>query len=142
MRINWPAAVLALGLSAPAGACPGLEVEEPWIREAPPGAMMTAAYARLRNAGDRLLRIDGGFAANFASAELHRSIVENGISRMVHGEPLELLPGATGALAPGSWHLMLLRPSRPLKAGEQVAVALKCGRQAKEFVFTVKAAQE
>lgn len=133
---------LALLLAAaPAWACPGLEATEAWIRQAPPGAMMTAAYARLRNAGDQLLRIDGAFGAAFAGAELHRTVVENGISRMRHGEPLELLPGATAELAPGGWHLMLMRPSHPLKAGEQVPIALKCGRQATEFLFTVRGAE-
>lgn len=101
--------------------------------------MMTAAYAKLRNGGDRLLRIDGALGADFAGAELHRTLVENGISRMRHGEPLELLPGATAALEPGGWHLMLFRPARPLKAGDRVPLALKCGKAASEFTFTVRA---
>lgn len=101
--------------------------------------MMTAAYAKLRNAGDRLLRIDGALGADFAAAELHRTVVENGISRMVHGEPLELRPGAAAALEPGGWHLMLIRPARPLRAGDAVPLALKCGQQATEFTFTVRA---
>ena len=135
-------AAVALLACAPVQACPGLEVKDAWIREAPPGAMMTAAYARLRNGGQRLLRIDGAFGAAFAGAELHRTVVENGISRMVHGEALELAPGASGALEPGGWHLMLLRPARALKAGERVPLALKCGREATEYTFIVKALSE
>lgn len=134
-------AALALLAGTPAQACPGLVVEDAWIREAPPGAMMTAAYAKLRNDGRQALRIDGAFGADFASAELHRTVVENGLSRMVHGEPLELRPGAQAALEPGGWHLMLFRPSRPLKAGDRVPLALKCGQQAAEFSFTVRAPQ-
>ena len=132
-------AAVALLACAPARACPGLQVEDAWIREAPPGAMMTAAYARLRNAGSRLLSIDGALGKDFAAAELHRTVVENGLSRMVHGEPLQLEPGATSALAPGGWHLMLMRPAHALKAGDQVPLALKCGREASEFIFTVRA---
>jgi copper(I)-binding protein len=134
-------ASLLLLAAAPAGACPGLEIDGGWIRAAPPGAMMTAGYARLRNTGDRLLRVDGAFGAGFAGAELHRTVVEDGISRMVHGEALELAPGATAALAPGSWHLMLMRPARPLQAGDRIPLALKCGRDATEATFTVKAAE-
>lgn len=136
-RIVATALVLACG---PAAACPGLEVESAWIRATPPGAMMTAAYAKLRNAGTRLLSIDGAFGADFAGAELHHSVVENGISRMRHGEPLQLEPGASGALEPGGWHLMLMRPTRPLQAGDRVPLALKCGREAVEVTFTVRAA--
>lgn len=116
-------------------------MEDAWIREAPPGALMTAAYARLRNDGRQLLRIDGALGDAFGSAELHRTIVENGISRMLHGEPLELPPGGRAALEPGGWHLMLFRPARPLKAGDTVPLALKCGKQASEFPFTVRAPQ-
>jgi len=134
-----PLAALALLAAHSAQACPGLAVEDAWIRAAPPGAMMTAAYAKLRNDGRQLLRIDGAFSADFAGAELHRTVVENGISRMLHGEPLELAPGARGALEPGGWHLMLMRPTRPLNAGDRVPLALKCGKQAAEFTFTVRA---
>lgn len=133
--------LLTLLAAAPAWACPGLQAEDAWIREAPPGAMMTAAYAKLRNAGDHLLRIDGAFGTDFGGAMLHRTVVENGMSRMVHGEPLELAPGARAALAPGGWHLMLMRPARPLKAGDRVPLSLKCGKQATELLFTVKAAE-
>lgn len=131
-------AAAALLLCGPARACPGLQVEDAWIRQAPPGALMTAAYARLRNAGTRLLSIDGAFGADFAAAELHRTVVENGVSRMRHGEPLPLEPGASGALEPGGWHLMLMRPARPLQVGDRVPLALKCGREATEYTFTVR----
>lgn len=135
-RMSAAAALLACG---PALACPGLQVDEAWVRATPPGAMMTAAYAKLRNAGTRLLSIDGAFGADFAGAELHRTVVENGISRMRHGEPLQLEPGVSGALEPGGWHLMLMRPARALKAGDRVPLALKCGREATEYTFTVRA---
>jgi copper(I)-binding protein len=128
--------------SAAAPACPGLAVEDAWIREAPPGAMVTAAYARLRNRGEQLLRIEDADSPEFGGAELHRTVVENGISRMLHGQVLELLPGARSALEPGGWHLMLFRPARALKAGEQVPVALRCGTQAGEFLFTVRKGSE
>ena len=134
-------AMLAWLGAAAAQACPGLQAEDAWVREAPPGAMMTVAYAKLRNVGTKPLRITGGASKDFASAELHRTVVENGISRMVGGK-LEIAPGAAAALEPGSWHLMLMNPSRPLNAGDQVSIALRCGRKATEFTFTVKAGTE
>lgn len=138
MRLLGLAALLAV--VTPAWACPGLEATEAWIREAPPGAMMTAAYAKLHNTGEQLLQVDGAFGDDFGSAMLHRTVVENGLSRMVHGEALSIAPGARAELAPGGWHLMLMRPNRPLKAGDRVPLALRCGKQGKEFTFTVKAA--
>lgn len=135
-------ATLVLLAAGPAQACPGLEVDDAWIREVPPGSTMTVAYARLRNVGPQTLRIEGGSSNEFAGAELHRTVVENGISRMVGGAALELAPGAHAALEPGSWHLMLMNPARPLRAGDHVRLAFQCGKKASEFTFTVKAGPE
>lgn len=136
MRILAVAALLAC---ASAHACPDLVVEDAWIRATPPGTTMTAAYAKLRNGGKQALSIDGALAPNFASAELHRTIVEDGVSRMRHGEPLQIAPGAQAALEPGGWHVMLMRPTRPLRAGDRVPLALQCGGEGTEYTFIVRA---
>jgi periplasmic copper chaperone A len=141
MRI--PALITLLCLTAlPAGAaqaCPGLVVEDAWIRQPPPGATMAAGYARLRNAGAGPLQVDGARGDAFGSVALHRTVVEDGVSRMRHGEPLDLAPGAAAALEPGGWHLMLMRPARELRAGDRVELALTCGGAATPAVFTVRA---
>lgn len=143
MRIAAVLALLVLPwVWAPAAACLGLLAEDAWIREAPPGATSTAGYARLRNAGEQALRIDGATAPAFASAALHRTVIEKGVSRMRHGEALEIAAGASASLEPGGWHLMLMRPSQPLQAGDRVPLALKCGAETAEFMFVVKALSE
>ena len=135
-------AIFILCFSAPALACEGLDVRDGWIREAPAGTMVTAAYAVLSNKGPDPLVVDGAFSPVFAGAELHRTMVENGISRMRHGDGLELAPGDTARLEPGGWHLMLFRAKRPLKAAEQIPIVLRCGKRGTEALFTVKAAPE
>jgi periplasmic copper chaperone A len=133
--LGFLAAMLA---GAAAQACPGLVVEDGWIREAPPGAMMTAGYARLVNTGKTPLTVDGAGAAGFEGVELHHTVVEDGESRMREGR-LEIAAGASAALAPGGWHLMLFGAARTPKAGETVQLTLSCGPQRREFPFTVKA---
>jgi len=128
------AAMLA---SAAAHACPGLAVEDGWIREAPPGAMMTAGYARLVNTGTKPLTIDGARARGFEGVELHHTVVEDGLSRMREGR-LEIAAGGSAALAPGGWHLMLFGAERAPAAGETVRVTLSCGKHEREFLFTVR----
>jgi periplasmic copper chaperone A len=132
-------AAMLVALAGSGGTCAGLDVTAAWIREAPPGAMMLAAYATLANKGDHALLIDGGQGQDFASVELHHTVVENGMSRMTSGHALALAPGARTTLAPGGWHLMLVEPRRALKAGDRVPLALSCGAGTKTFVFTVKA---
>lgn len=131
-------AAAALLACTSAHACPDLVVEDAWIRAAPPGSTMTAGYARLRNAGPRPLTVSGAATPGFAAAELHQTVVEDGVSRMRHGEPLRVAPGARAALEPGGWHLMLMGPTRALPAGARVPVALQCGAEATEYVFTVR----
>jgi periplasmic copper chaperone A len=135
-----PLALVLLLAAAEALACPGLEVREAWIREAPQGAMMTAGYARLANTTGAVLVLDGASSPLFDSVEIHRSAVVDGMAKMLQ-EPLSLAPGATAALAPGSWHLMLFEPARGLQAGEKVPVWLQCGTQRSEHAFTVRGAR-
>lgn len=123
-------------------ACEGLEITDAWIREAPPGSMMTAAYAKLRNTGNQLLIVDGTFSSEFGGAELHRTVLEDGISRMLARQTIELLPGQRQTLEPGGYHLMLFRPNRPLKTGDKVPLALRCGKKAVEAFFTIRASVE
>ena len=135
-----PLAAALLLTAADALACPGLEVREAWIREAPPGAMMTAGYAQLANRGSRPLSLEGAVSADFGGAELHRSVLVGGVAKMIQ-EPLRLAPGTTGTLEPGGWHLMLFRPARTLKAGDRVQLSLQCGAESQKVTFIVRSMQ-
>lgn len=133
------ALVIAAALaSTGAAACPGLEVENAWIRQAPPGTMMTAAYARLVNTGKQPLVVDGAHGRDFSGVELHQTQVQGGMSRMRPGK-LEVPAGGSAALEPGGWHLMLFGIARGLAAGDTVPLTLTCDESASEFPFTVKA---
>lgn len=133
------ALVIAAALaSTGVAACPGLEVENAWIRQAPPGAMMTAAYARLVNTGKQPLVVDGARGKDFGGIELHQTQLQGGMSRMRPGK-LEVPAGGSASLEPGGWHLMLFGIARGLAAGDTVPLTLTCGEDASEFPFTVKA---
>lgn len=126
-------------LSGSAYACPGLDLRDGWIRQAPPRSTVMAGYARLANKGAEPIVVDKAGSPAFGAAELHRTVVENGISRMLRDQPLAIAPGAQAVLEPGGWHLMLFRPARELKAGDQVPVRLECRGAAQSFTFTVRA---
>lgn len=127
----WPAAT--------ALACDGLEVESGWVRPPLPGMAMTAGYARLANRGDAALTIDRVSSVAFGGADLHRTEVEDGLSRMRRALPLTLAPGAVQVLEPGGYHLMLFDPAGPLLSGAALAVEFHCGQQSRQAPFTVQA---
>ena len=102
-------------------------VEDAWIPAAPPGAGVMAGYLTLRNGGAGALRCERASGADFGAIEIHRTLIEDGQSRMLRDQVIEAAPGATASLAPGGMHLMLFRPQRELKPGDTTALTLHCG---------------
>jgi len=121
MRLNW-SWLLALGCALNAHAAGRLVVENAWIPVPPPGVMMLAGYAILRNAGDAPLVINGAQSESFADVSLHYSFERDGLSRMRPVDELDVQSGSYRVLEPGGYHLMLMRPKRELKAGDTVKI--------------------
>jgi periplasmic copper chaperone A len=79
------------------GACADearIEAKDAWIAEAPPGAQVLAAYVQLHNRSGEPLRCDGVYGAEFGAAEIHRTLIEDGRSRMLRGQTIEAPAGA------------------------------------------------
>ncbi len=68
---------------------------------------MAAAYFELINPGKESLRLGRIQSPGFKSIEIHRSVIEKGISRMRRIPTLELQPGQRVQFEPGGMHLML-----------------------------------
>ncbi|HEY9855093.1 MAG TPA: copper chaperone PCu(A)C [Stenomitos sp.] len=121
-RLSLIAAMLIL-VSPPAQAAgPAIEIEHAWIREAPPGATVLAAYMTLRNPGhrpDRLIRVQTPVAGR---VEVHETLVVNGVMRMRPVGQLLLPDGQTVVLKPKGTHMMLMDLKRPVKAGMRIPV--------------------
>lgn len=124
MKRSLLAALLAALSSGVAFAGDALRIESPWLRSAPPGAMMRAAYAELRNTGDAPLRIVEARSEAFADVELHRTVEVDGVSRMRAAGVVEIAPGDSLRLQPGGLHLMLMRPRQVLDADAAVRIEL------------------
>jgi copper(I)-binding protein len=103
-----------------------LEVRDAWIREAPPTASVLAAYMVISNTGGTPARITAIASPDFDHTELHRTIVESGVARMVPIEKLEIAAGEMISLEPGGIHLMLINPLRQLRQGDTVTLILQC----------------
>lgn len=114
--------VLALASIEAASAAGRLEVTGAWIRTAPPGAMMLAGYATLRNTGDAPLTVIGADSEAFGDVSLHESIEIDGVARMSALGSIEIAAGASVVLAPGGKHLMLMRPKGEPKSGGSIKI--------------------
>ena len=118
------ALTLSLSLLAPTHAAEGLTVDGAWVREAPPGAMALAAYLTIRNSSSADRKLMSAQGEGFGAIELHRSIIEDDMARMVPQESMPIPAGGELVLKPGDYHLMLMRPKTPLKAGDVVELRL------------------
>jgi copper(I)-binding protein len=116
-----------------------LAIGDAWIREAPPGAAVLAGYLRLDNPGDKALVIEAFHSQDFERIELHRTIVEDGVARMLHVDRLAVPPGDSVSLEPGGMHLMLFNPARPLRQDDRVVFSVElAGESSLRFEAVVK----
>ena len=101
-----------------------LSVHGAWVREAPPNAVSLAGYMEIVNSGSEERSVVSAESPTFQAIELHRSIVLQGIARMVPQESIPIPAGGNLALKPGDYHMMLMNPNKALKAGDKVSATL------------------
>jgi copper(I)-binding protein len=119
---RWMFFLLMSAAATSAHAAGRLVIEQAWIRVAPPGAMMLAGYATLRNDGDASLMLTTAESADFGSVSLHQTVAENGVERMRPLDRLVIAPGARVEFSPGGKHFMLMQPAHELKSGDKVKI--------------------
>lgn len=122
-------ALAAIVLSATAHAADvvkgDLVISGAWSRATPAGAPVGGGYLTITNKGTSAERLVS-FATDLAGQpEIHEMKEESGVMKM---RPLKaglaIPPGATVKLAPGGYHLMLLKLKKPLVAGERFKATL------------------
>jgi copper(I)-binding protein len=103
-----------------------LQIANPWTRATPKGSTVAGGYLVITNKGTAPDRLVGGSAAVASRFEVHRMAMENGvmIMRPVEGG-LEIKPGESVELKPGSFHVMLMGLKQPLEKGQHVKGTLE-----------------
>lgn len=121
-----PAAIflVALSLLSTAMAAAAVDVETPWVREAPPASTVLAAYMVVRNNGDTQYTITRIDSPDFRDARIHRTVVDDGVAKMLPVEQLPVPVHGSVTLEPGGLHLMLFDPLRTLHEGDSVTLVI------------------
>lgn len=101
-----------------------LMVDDAWVREAPPGAMVLAGYMKLHNHAEKNRVLVGAQSPAFESVMLHKTVIEGEMSKMVHQHMITIPAKGMVSFEPNSYHLMMMKPKQPLKAGDKVSVIL------------------
>jgi copper(I)-binding protein len=120
--------ILLAALALFTGGCtePGaaLVASDVMIKKPMPGMKMSAGYLALTNNSKNPLVITDVTSPQFEAVEMHETIVEDGVSRMIEIGDLTISPGSTVTFEPGGKHLMLMRPDGSL---EVVALSFHSG---------------
>jgi periplasmic copper chaperone A len=100
-----------------------LVVENPWARESV--TRTGAAYLTVRNDGDQDDRLVGVSSAVAEKAELHSSVMQDGVMKMRAVEALDVPAHGGAVLEPGGLHIMLIGLKAPLEEGKSFALMLE-----------------
>ena len=118
------AAVLALApglLAAHEYKLGSLEIGHPWARATPKGASVAGGYLKITNKGATPDRLVGGSAGFAGRLEIHEMKMAAGVMQMRPlPDGLEIKPGETVELKPGSYHVMFVNLKQPLQQGQSV----------------------
>jgi periplasmic copper chaperone A len=136
-----------LALSALGGAaCAGdykigaLEIDNPWSRAVPNGAKVAAGYMIIKNTGTEPDRLVSGSTPVAGRFEVHEMSMDKGVMKMRPlPSGLEIKPGATVELKPGSFHIMMTDLKQPIQRGKPFKASLRFEKAGEVDVeFTVE----
>lgn len=120
-------ALLAVLLTAPGLtlAANDITVHDAWVRAAPPGATVLAAYLTIDNHSARAQTLSGAGSPQFESVEIHRTEIKNGVAGMSAQPRVAIAAHGTLSFAPNGYHLMLIGPRKALHVGDHVELRMQ-----------------
>ncbi len=101
-----------------------IAVVDPWVREGPPTARVLGGFMTITNAAARDDALVSVTSPDFNMVELHQTVMEDGMGKMVAQEKIVVPAGGKVVLKPGSYHLMLMMAKRKFKAGDEIKAEL------------------
>ena len=102
-----------------------LQVQDPWVRWLPAG-LPAAGYLTLLNLSDTDRYLTGAASPDYAAVMLHESdTAPNGEMGMRHVDKVRIPAHGEVRLAPGGYHLMLMKARHAIAPGDTVTVDLK-----------------
>ena len=112
--------VLAMACSQPEG--PPLTISNVVVLEPLPGTSVAAGYLVLENHSDQPITIEKATSPQFASIEMHQTVIQDDVARMVSLPSLIVDRQSSVVFEPGGKHLMMSDSSKEIAAGRPVTI--------------------
>lgn len=128
-----------MSLFASATLAGDLSIRNAYIPEGPPVSRVLAGFMEIHNSSKHTYYIDSVKSEDFGAIEMHLSKEVDGVARMFPQSQLVVEPNSSLILQPGSYHLMLFRPQRVLRDGDQCVMTFTLGNgRSFQHSFTVR----
>lgn len=101
-----------------------IQIRDPWVQSAPPGAKVLAGYLEINNAGKKQRVLTGASSPAFGQIGIHRTVMHGDMAHMEHLNELPIPPNSSVAFQPGGLHFMLMDAKKLLHVGDQVPMTL------------------
>ena len=127
VKTGMPLLALLLALLLPLNAFAELDITQARIKNLPPSVPVRAGYLSIHNPTEFSVSIVSIRSDAFASVEIHRSVMKDGMMSMEPVNRLTIEPGTSLQLAPGGLHLMMMHPVEATRPGDDLEVILQLG---------------
>ncbi len=95
-----------------------------WLQAAPPNAQVMGAYVELSNNTNKTITLSGAYSPAFEMAMIHKTVIVNGIAKMLHQDEIKIETGEKLVFKPGSYHIMLMQPKFKINQGDKIKIHL------------------
>jgi copper(I)-binding protein len=117
--------VLALPALAEDYKIGSIEITTPWTRATPPSARTGGGFMTITNKGTVADRLVSARSNASDKVEIHEMRMDGNVMRMRElSKGLEIPPGATVMLKPGSYHIMFMELKAPIAKDAKVPLTL------------------
>ncbi len=101
-----------------------LSITNIWARATAPNAKTAAAYMKITNNGNTPEMITAVSTPVAKKAELHQTTMTDGVMKMEHAAHTMIKPGESLVMEPGGYHLMMMKVTEKLVAGETMTMTV------------------
>jgi copper(I)-binding protein len=112
----------------------GISVDDPYVREVPPGVPTSATFLMLKNDSDKDIALIKATSDVAKNVELHEHVHDNGMMKMRQIPKISIPANGTTVLKPGGYHIMLIGLTRKIKSGDVIDLALEFDDGSKKSV--------
>lgn len=109
-------------------------VENPYVREVPPGVPTSASFLTLTNNSNNIISLVKASSDVAKNVELHEHVHNNGMMEMRQVQAISVPANGKTVLKPGGYHIMLIGLTRKIKSGDTVDINLEFDDGSKQAI--------